>query len=55
MVFYVVKSLPQGADMLFGQDWLEFHDNEIRVPWKQDLVKIPFSETPVQLQHPNKE
>jgi hypothetical protein len=46
MPFYVVESLPQGVDMLLGQDWLEFHDSEIRIPWKQDPVKVPpLSET----------
>jgi hypothetical protein len=49
MPFYVVKSLPQDVDMLLGQDWLELHDSEIRIPWKQALVKVPpFSETVVQ-------
>jgi hypothetical protein len=31
------------------QDWLELHESEIRIPWKQDLVKVPpLSETAVQ-------
>lgn len=49
MPFYVLKSLPQDIDMLFGQNWLEFHDSKIKIPWKQDLVNVPpFSETVVQ-------
>ena len=49
MPFYVVKHLPQNVDMLLGQDWLERHDSEIKIPWKQDPIKLPpFSETIVQ-------
>jgi hypothetical protein len=38
--FYDVKSL-QDVDMLLGHDWLELHGSKIRIPWKQDLIKVP--------------
>lgn len=47
--FYVVKTLPHNVDMILGQDWLENHKSEIRIPWKEECVKLPaLSETVVQ-------
>jgi hypothetical protein len=41
MPFYVVKQLPQNVDMLLGPDWLELHDGEIKIPWKQEPIRLP--------------
>jgi hypothetical protein len=47
MPFYVVKSFPH-VDILLGQDWLELHGSEIRIPWKHIVKVPPLSETTVQ-------
>jgi hypothetical protein len=55
MSFYVVKPLPQNVGMLLGQDWLELHESEIKIPSKQDFVRLPpSSETIVQFKPLNR-
>ena len=47
--FYVVEYLPHNVDVLLGQDWLDEHNSEIRIPWKREITVIPpLSETIVE-------